>query len=151
VKKAVTFLYINLFFLLCSFVFASADNSYAQNNISLDHNPRCYLILPCQDDTSTIDYKQYFTDPEISGEIIYVIFKAKMEQEGDDVWALALFHGFKYAYKASNSGEKLAVGILFTNETGKIYYIERSVYAEFLNGKISNDEFVRRIQIEEVE
>ncbi|MBN1797015.1 MAG: hypothetical protein JW822_00440 [Spirochaetales bacterium] len=149
-KKTITFIYISVFFLLCSFVFAAANNSYAQSE-TVRNKEQFDLTLPCQDDTSTIDYKQYYTDPEISGEITYVIFKAKMENEGDDVWALALFHGFRYAYKATTKGEKLAVGILFTNETGKIYYIERTVYTEFLNGNISNDEFVRRIQIEEVE
>jgi len=150
VKKPITFVCINIFFLLSSFVFAAADESYIQSEVVYNKR-QPDLTLPCQDETSSIDYKQYFTDPEISGEITYVIFKAKMEQEGDDVWALALFHGFRYAYKASTKGEKLAVGILFTNETGKIYYIERTVYTDFLNGKISNDEFVRRIQIEEVE
>jgi hypothetical protein len=151
VKKAVTFLCINLFFLVCSFTFASAADSFTQNKTVFNRNPQFNLTLPCQDDTDSLDYQQYFTPPEITGEIIYVIFLEKMEQEGDDVWALALVHGFKYAYKASSSGKKLAVGILFTNETGKIYIIDRTVYTDFLNGKISNDEFVRRIQIEEIE
>jgi hypothetical protein len=139
---------ITVFLTLHSLVFAAATGY--EGRFTIRRNPRD-LSVPCQNETGGIDYKQYYTDPEISGEIVYVIFRAKMEKEGDDAWALALFHGFKYAYSSSTKGEKLAVGILFTNETGKIYYIERNVYTDFLNGKISNDEFVRRIQIEDVE
>jgi hypothetical protein len=149
VKKLKIYLFITILFLLCSFMYASVNKPSPAKEI-LNFKP-FDLVLPCQNEQSSIDYKQYFTDPEISGEIVYVIFKAKMEKEGDDVWALALLHGFKYAYTASSQAEKLAVGILFTNETGKIYYIERKVYTDFSNGKISNDEFVRRIQSEEVE
>ncbi len=139
---------VTIFFLLHPLIFAAVTGSGGRVLFRQDFRD---LSVPCQNETSSIDYKQFYTDPEISGEIVYVIFRAKMEKEGDDAWALALFHGFKYAYTSSSKGEKLAVGILFTNETGKIYYIERSVYTDFLNGKIGNDEFVRRIQIEDVE
>ena len=147
-KKPGVLIGIAVFFIGNSLLFASSGMFH---NFYVLHQDSRELSLLCQKETSTIDYKQYFTDPEVTGEIVYVIFKAKMEKEGDDAWALALFHGFKYAYTASAKAKKLAVGILFTNETGKIYYIERTVYTDFVNGKISNDEFVRRIQTENVE
>ena len=66
-KKPGVLIGIAVFFIGNSLLFASSGMFH---NFHVLHQDSRELSLLCQKETSTIDYKQYFTDPEVTGEMV---------------------------------------------------------------------------------
>ena len=75
-----------------------------------------------------IDYSKYFTNPERTGTIIYVFYNNFIDKADDKQFSYALLLGFEYAAKSAKPKDWLAVGIYFSNDKGKIYFIYKSVF-----------------------
>ena len=103
------------------------------------------------DDTEDFDYAEYFTDPEREEDIVYVIYYNEVASEEDEEWALALLLGFDYAFTYAVEGDTLGVGIFFTDGSGKLYFVERSIYDDYMNDQISDDKFIDSIRWIDVE
>jgi len=107
---------------------------------------------PCDyDDVEDFDYAEYFTDPEREEDIVYVIYYNEIESQEDEEWALALLLGFDYAFSYAVVGDTLGVGIFFIDGSGKIYFVERNIYNEYMDDKISDDHFIDSIRWIDVE
>ena len=107
-----------------------------------------YQPLMAQEDTPLEDY---YTEVEREGDVVYVIFNEPLVNEDDELWAYVLLGGFEITYENARLGDTLAVGIIYEQETSKIYYVDRDIYHGFITGEISDDDFIDAITWEEVE
>ena len=148
--KCLCIIWILLFFCTGTFLYASIvifTTSGQSPNLQIN-----FYENPCDyDDLEDFDYEEYFTDPEREEDIVYVIYYNEIESQEDEEWALALLLGFDYAFSYAVTGDTLGVGIFFTDGSGKIYFVERNLYNEYMDDEISDDQFIDSIRWIDVE
>ena len=102
---------------------------------------------------ATNELAAFYTDIErYEDEYVYVSFKTKLDKNASDFvenFALALLGGLHLVYENSNTSDTLSVLIFFTDGSSALFYTYRTNYVAFLNGEITADQLLKRINVYE--
>ena len=106
-------------------------------------------VLLCTEGIAQSGIDVYFYPPERHGRMSLVVFRSTVSDLSPE-WARVLLSGLVYAAAVAEDAEMVAVGIKEQDMVTRIYSVRRADLRNFLDERLTIQDFVRRIYMAKV-
>ncbi len=98
--------------------------------------------------SSSGSFADYFSYPTVNKNgIAYTIYNKQVAPNDMDTLSVVLLSGYTYIEQTLNHYGYIGVAVQFSNNTNKLYVVERTVFDRFLKNEIDANTFVNNLKV----
>lgn len=98
--------------------------------------------------SSSTSFADYFSYPTVNKNgIAYTIYNKQVAPDDMDTLSVVLLSGYTYIEQTLNHYGYIGVAVQFSDNTNKLYVVERTVFDKFLKNEIDATTFVNQLKV----
>jgi len=97
---------------------------------------------------SKASFADYFSYPQVNKNgIAYTVYNRQVAANDMDTLSVVLLSGYTYIEQTLNHYGYMGVAVQYSNNTSKLYVVERTVFDQFVNNQIDATAFVNSLKV----